>query len=283
MGEETFKAAVWYNGKTVNQDGNNPRYVGGIVKFIDVDPNTKVEVFLCTVRDIFGIPEAVPITMRYHIFFSTEISKLLDIIPYGSLKSMLQPGLILHPFYVEENVVEDVTDTISNMPKCPRSARNSNAVQSPPTRVEIPVKPSASAHVDGSLNHAQNSFQTPVVNRVRTRQSIKQSVKDRDNPVSAVIVGDRVGRTSSTDSSQVNGLAFSIIIKSLCGLEKPFDVESSDTVRSIKEKICKIEGTAVEDQRLFYLGSQLRDDHNLAYIGISDGSIIHISQCMRGC
>ncbi|KAI3916349.1 hypothetical protein MKW98_004790 [Papaver atlanticum] len=273
-----FKAAVWYNGKTVNQDGNNPRYVGGIVKFIDVDPNTKVAVFLCTVRDIFGIPEAVPITMKYHIFFSSEISKLLDITPYGSLKSMLQPGLMLHPFYVEENVVKDVTDTISNMPRCSRSARNSNAIQSPPTGVEIPVKPSASAHVDGSLNHAQNSFQTPVMNRVRTRQSIKRSVKDRDDPVSAVIVGDRVGRTSSTDSSQMR-----IIIKSLCGLEKPLDVESSETVRSIKEKICKIEGTAVEDQRLFHLGSQLRDDHNLAYIGISDGSTIHISQCMRGC
>ncbi|KAI3893084.1 hypothetical protein MKW92_039433 [Papaver armeniacum] len=223
MEEETFKAAVWYKGKTVNQDGNNPRYVGGIVKFIDVDPNTKVEVFLCTVRDIFGIPEA-------------------------SLKSMLQPGLMLHPFYVEENVVKDVTDTISNMPICPRSARNSNVVQSPPTRVEFPVKPSASAHVDGSLNHAENSSQAPV---------------DRDDPVSIGITGDRVGMTSSTDSSQMR-----IFIESLCGLRKTLDVERTETVGRIKERIRKTEGTAAKDQKLVYEGKNLAYDRTLADYGI---------------
>ncbi|KAI3845858.1 hypothetical protein MKW92_036087 [Papaver armeniacum] len=262
MEEETFKAAVWYNGKTVNQDGNNPRYVGGIVKFIDVDPNTKVEVFLCTVQDIFGIPKAVPITMKYHIFFSSEISKLLDI----SLKSMLQPGLMLHPFYVEENVFKDVTDTISNMPRCPKSARNSNDVQSPPTRVEFPVKPSASAHVDGSLNHAENSSQAPVVNRIRTRQSNKRSVKDRDDPVSAGITG-----------------GMRIFIESLCGLRKTLDVERTETVGSIKERIRKTEGTAAKDQKLVYEGKNLAYDRTLADYGIAEGSTIYILQCLTGC
>ncbi|KAI3895188.1 hypothetical protein MKX03_025931 [Papaver bracteatum] len=277
MGEETIKAAVWYNGKTVNQDGNNPRYVGGIVKFIDVDPNTKVEVFLCTVRDIFGIPEAVPITMKYHIFFSTEISKLLDITPYESLKSMLQPGLMLHPLYVEENVVEDVTDTISNMPRCPRSARNFNDIQSPSTGVEISVKPSARIH-DGSLNHAQNTFQAPVPNPIPARQPNKPSARDRDEPVRSVKVGDGVGRTSSTNSSQMR-----IFIKSLCGLVKTLDVERTETVGSLKERIRKTEGTAAKDQRLIYAGKQLEDGRSLAAYGIADGCTIAIVQCLRGC
>ncbi|KAI3845859.1 hypothetical protein MKW92_036088 [Papaver armeniacum] len=278
MGEETIKAAVWYNGKTVNQDGNNPRYVGGMVKFIDVDPNTKVEVFLCTVRDILGIPEAVPITMKYHIFFSSEISKLLDITPYESLKLMLQPGLMLHPFYVEENVVEDGTGTYSNVPRCSRSASNSNAIQSPSTGVEISVKPSARVHVDDSLNHAQNSFQAPVPNPIPARHSNKPSARDSDEPVRSVKVGDHVGRTSSTNSSQMR-----IFIKSLCGLVKTLDVERTETVGSLKERIRKTEGTAAKDQRLIYAGKQLEDGRTLAAYGIADGCTIAIVQCLRGC
>ncbi|XP_026453383.1 uncharacterized protein LOC113354184 [Papaver somniferum] len=187
MGEETFKAVVWYNGKIVDQDRNNPRYVGGIVKFIDVDPNIKVEVFLCTVRDIFGIPEAVPITMKYHIFFSSEISKLLDITPYESLKFML-PGLTLHPFYVEENVVEDDIHTYSNVPS--------------------PVKPSAHVHVDGSSSQGQSSSQALVPNPIPMRRSNKRSAADLDDSVNAVTVGGHVGRTSSINSSHVNDLVF---------------------------------------------------------------------------
>ncbi|RZC51840.1 hypothetical protein C5167_020262 [Papaver somniferum] len=205
MGEETFKAVVWYNGKIVDQDRNNPRYVGGIVKFIDVDPNIKVEVFLCTVRDIFGIPEAVPITMKYHIFFSSEISKLLDITPYESLKFML-PGLTLHPFYVEENVVEDDIHTYSNVPRCSRSVGYSGAVQSPPTGVEIPVKPSAHVHVDGSSSQGQSSSQALVPNPIPMRRSNKRSAADLDDSVNAVTVGGHVGRTSSINSSHVNDL-----------------------------------------------------------------------------
>ncbi|RZC49731.1 hypothetical protein C5167_018159 [Papaver somniferum] len=178
-----------------------------MVKSIDVDPNTKVDVFLCTVRDIFGIPEAVPISMKYHIFFSPETSKLVDVTPaYESLKFIIQPGLMLHHFYVEENVVEDDIDTYSNAPRCSRSAGYSGAVQSPPTGVEIPVKPSAHVHVGGSSSHAQSSSQALVLNPIPTRKSNKRSVMDRDDPVNAVTVGGHVGRTSSTNSSHVNDL-----------------------------------------------------------------------------
>ncbi|KAI3938278.1 hypothetical protein MKW92_048173 [Papaver armeniacum] len=290
MGEEILKESVWYNGKTVNQDGNNPRYVGGIVKFIDVDPNTKVKAFLCTVRDIFGIPEAVPITMNYHIFFSSEISKLLDITPYGSLKFVLQPGLMLHSFYVEENVVKDitdtisnvvkdVTDTISNMPRCRRSARISNIVQSPPTVVEFPVKPSARGHVDGSLNHEQNSIEAPALNPIPKRHSNKRSATDRDDSIKPIIVDDHVKRTSSANSSQMV-----IFIKSLCGLTKTLKVERAETVGSIRERICKIEGIPVNEQRLSYGGKQLGEDHRtLADLGIESESTIPVLLCLRGC
>ncbi|RZC88258.1 hypothetical protein C5167_016064 [Papaver somniferum] len=246
MGEDTFKAAVWYNGKIVNGDGNNPRYVGGMVKFINVDQDTKLEVFRGTVRDISGIPEAVPITLKYHIFISSEISKLLDITPYETLKFMLQPDLMLHTFYVEENVVEDVTDTISNMPRCRRSARNSNTIQMPPTGVET--------------------------------RSNKRSAGDRDDPVKAPKVGDSVGGTSSKNSSKVR-----IFIRSICGKLKPLDVEMTETIGSIKKRILKIEGTAVRNQRLLYDGMALKEDHvTVASLDIDEGSTIDILQCM-GC
>ncbi|XP_026452794.1 uncharacterized protein LOC113353390 [Papaver somniferum] len=257
-----------------------------MVKSIDVDPNTKVDVFLCTVRDIFGIPEAVPISMKYHIFFSPETSKLVDVTPaYESLKFIIQPGLMLHHFYVEENVVEDDIDTYSNAPRCSRSAGYSGAVQSPPTGVEIPVKPSAHVHVGGSSSHAQSSSQALVLNPIPTRKSNKRSVMDRDDPVNAVTVGGHVGRTSSTNSSHVNDL-MRICITSLCGKEKPLDIERTDTIGSIKERIRKIEGTAVKDQILAYKGIIIRQqqDHlTVAYLGIHEGSTIDILQCMKGC
>ncbi|KAI3895183.1 hypothetical protein MKX03_025926 [Papaver bracteatum] len=238
MGEEIFKVVVWYNGKTVNEDGNNPRYVGGIVKFIDVDPNTEVEAFLCTVRGIFGIPEAVPITMKYHIFFSS----------------------------VMKRYVADLLESL-------------NAFQSPPTGVEFPIKPSTRGHVDGSLNHEKNNIEFPVLNPIPKRCSNKRSAADRDDSIKPIIVDDRVKKTSSKNSSKMT-----IIIKSLCGLMKTLYVERNETVGSIRERICKIEGIPVNEQRLSYGTTQLReDDRTLVDLGIENESTINVLLCLRGC
>ncbi|KAI3849649.1 hypothetical protein MKW92_026144 [Papaver armeniacum] len=187
--------------------------VGGIAKFVDVDPNTKGEVFLCSVRDIC----------------------FLNITPYESLKFMIQPGLMLHPSYVEDNVAEDGTDTYSNM------LRKSNVIQPPPTEVKM--------------------------------NSNEGSTRGREDAVNAVIVGDRVGKTCSTNNSW-----------SLCGMEKYLDVERTDTIGIIMEMNLKIKGTTVKDQRLIYAGKHLmEDDRILAHLDTANRSIVHVVQCLRGC
>eukprot|EP00054_Salpingoeca_dolichothecata_P036851 m.8916 g.8916 ORF g.8916 m.8916 type:complete len:76 (+) comp7091_c0_seq1:51-278(+) len=73
-----------------------------------------------------------------------------------------------------------------------------------------------------------------------------------------------------------------IKVKTLTGKEIEIDVEETDKIRRVKERVEEKQGIPPEQQRLIHGGKQMNDDKTVLEYKISAGSVLHLVLALRG-
>lgn len=73
-----------------------------------------------------------------------------------------------------------------------------------------------------------------------------------------------------------------IKVKTLTGKEIEIDIEPTDTIERIKERVEEKEGIPPVQQRLIFAGKQMNDEKLAKDYNIEGGSVLHLVLALRG-
>lgn len=73
-----------------------------------------------------------------------------------------------------------------------------------------------------------------------------------------------------------------IKVKTLVGKEIEIDIETTDKIERIKERIEEKEGIPPPQQRLIFSGKQMSDEKTVNDYKIQGGSVLHLVLALRG-
>lgn len=71
-------------------------------------------------------------------------------------------------------------------------------------------------------------------------------------------------------------------VLTLTGEENEVDVEPTDKIQQIKEKLEEKVGIPVPQQRLIFQGKQLRDEKTISSYKLQGGTVLHLVVALRG-
>ena len=73
-----------------------------------------------------------------------------------------------------------------------------------------------------------------------------------------------------------------IKVKTLTGKEIEIDIEPTDRVERIKERVEEKEGIPPPQQRLIFSGKQMNDEKTASDYKVTGGSVLHLILALRG-